>query len=282
MKHFLFCIFFSLIILVDLSFCQLKEITLFIRVDDIFMRESPIQPQEIDSFLKVAEKHNAHIMLATIPSRLLQSETNAFSKMSLQLIDYSKRGHQIVQHGFNHRCHITNSTSWEFYTPDISGYSKEQAMNIIIEGKHLLEAVIGKKITTYVGPGNDNDSVLSSDEKLFRNSGYIWLTDQSSNKPYIKDGFGYFFGLNDYAWALNDSIYTSNLEEAKSDFLKTAKQNNYWGILFHDHFTRVNYNGGITIRWFDEFLTWIKNDSGYNVRICTLDEWFSEQIKKSE
>lgn len=268
-------IFFVFISFISIN-AQKKDVIVFIRVDDIFMRESPIQPQEIDEFLKVAEKYNAHIMLATIPNRLLQVETNKDALMSKQLLNYSARGHQIIQHGFNHRCEFTNSTSWEFYAPNVKGYSKEEMINKILLGKSILEAVIGKTVTTYVGPGNDNDYVLIKDEKLYRELGFKCITDQNTPFPYIKNGQGYFISLNDYAWALTDSTFNKALSEAKNDFINSADKYGYFGLLFHDHFTRKNYNNSITLRWLDEFLSWLFKNENYNVRILTIDEWMKE------
>lgn len=252
-----------------------REITVFIRVDDIFMRESKITPQEIDSFLEIAEKHNAHVILATIPARLMQL-TNHNGKMAQQLRDYANRGHQISQHGYNHICPFTSTTNWEFYTPNIKGYTHEQMIAKITEGKHLLEAAIGRKVTNYVGPGSDNTYVVDRDDDSIREIGFVWLSDPKTSKPYFKDNKGYFFSLNDYCWALTEENYKKNMDEAKEDFKKAIEKEDFWGFLFHDHFTRKNYNNGITLKWFDEFLTWMESQKGIKIKYSTLDEYYKK------
>ncbi len=254
-----------------------REITVFIRVDDIFMKESHIQPQEINAFLDIAEKHNAHIILATIPNRLLQPP-NKDGKMTKQLISYAERGHQIVQHGFDHRCPFTKTTDWEFYTPDIKGYTDDQIIAKISEGKHLLEAVIGKKITNYVGPGLDNNFALEKNEIELRELGFLWLTDPKTTKPYFDNDKAYFFSLNEYAWALTDENYKKNMNEAKEYFKETINKQDYFGFLFHDHFTRKNYNNGITLKWFDEFMTWMESQPDIKIKYSTLDEYYSKNV----
>ena len=49
-------------------------------------------------------------------------------------------------------------------------------------------------------------------------------------------------------------------------------------MLFHDHFTRKGYLNGITLRWFDELLTWIEAQPGIRVRYVTLDDLYTESM----
>lgn len=255
-----------------------REIKVFIRVDDIFMLESKVKPQEIDEFLKIAEKHNAKVILATIPNRLLQ-KPNESGLMESQLKDYVTRGHQIAQHGFDHRCPFTKTTDWEFYNPEVKGYTEEERLAKVAEGKRMLESVIGKRITNYVGPGSDNNVVMERDDKAMRELGFLWLSDPKATKPYFVNGQGYFFPLGDHTWGITEETYQKNMDAAKADFLKTVETQNYWGILFHDHFTRKNYNDGITLRWFDEFLTWMESRQDLLIRYYTLDEYYKESFR---
>jgi peptidoglycan/xylan/chitin deacetylase (PgdA/CDA1 family) len=256
---------------------QSKTAVVFIRIDDVYMRESNIEPMEANYFLTIAEKHGARVMLAVIPARLLQ-KTNNNGRMSKQLRDYVRRGHQLVQHGFNHRCSKTNSTSWEYYTPQITPVPKEKMVEQIRYGKWLLETATKTPVTAYVGPGNDNDFVLN-DGAIFHSMGFLWLTDQKTDKPYLKQNKAYFFSLDDYAWALNDSNYAEQMNSAKAAFIRSAKTSGYFGILFHDHFTRQAYNDGITIRWLDEYLEWLENDSGYRIQYRTCDQWYEDMVR---
>ncbi len=251
----------------------IKEITIFIRVDDIFMLESDKKPQEIDHFLKVAEKHNGHVVLATIPNRFLQ-KTNLNGIMTQQIGDYVKRGHQIFQHGFDHKCPFTGATGFEFFNPKITnGYTQEQRIAKIHEGKQILEAVIGKKVTGYVGPGNDG-LYIKQDIPLLSDLGFLWLSDFDTSVPLIINKKGYFTPGIEYTWALKEENYNEMLDQAKKDFSESVKNSNFFVLKFHDHFTRLAYNNGITIKWFDEFLTWIKSLENIKTEIITYDEYY--------
>ncbi|MCX7019450.1 MAG: DUF2334 domain-containing protein [bacterium] len=253
-----------------------REISVFIRVDDIFMMGSDIQPQEIDAFLGVAEKHKAKVVLATIPNRLLQ-KTNRDAKMAEQLRDYIKRGHQVFQHGFNHKCPFTGDKGMEFYQPKISnGYTKEQRMEKIREGKQMLEAVIGRKVTGYVGPGNDG-LYIKPDLESLSELGFLWLPDFETSTTFIDHQQGHFINGLEYTWALKDETYRETMDEAKSNFLETIKEHDIWAIKFHDHFTRKNYNNGIVVRWFDELLTWLDSQPDVRAAYCTYDEYYAKR-----
>jgi peptidoglycan/xylan/chitin deacetylase (PgdA/CDA1 family) len=243
------------------------------------MLRTNITPQEIDHFLKIAEKHHAHVMLAAIPNRLRQSP-NAGGKMAAQLRDYAKRGHQIVQHGFDHRCPFTGVSDREFYTTGPQQCTREYMISKIVEGKRLLEDATGKSVTTYVGAGSDNRYVLERDENALGNIGFTWLTDPSATRPYLKRNRGYSMGLEEYSWALTKETYRASMDKAKAAFLKAIARENVWGLVLHDHFTRKAYNGGITLRWFDELLTWLEAQPGLKIRYATLDEWYKEHAKR--
>ena len=250
-----------------------KEITVFIRVDDVFMLESDIQPQEIDSFLAVADRYGARVMLAAIPNRLTQV-TNRDGEMARQLRAFHARGHQILQHGFDHRCPFTQSTSWEFHNPDVDdGYTPEQIAARVAGGKRLLEEAIGAEVTTYVGAGYDNGLVVRDHEDLYRGVGYRVLTDQDVTEMYRVGEKGYFFGLRDYGWALTAENFEEQLVMAQQSFEKAAASGRQWGIMFHDHFTRAAYNEGITLRWFGELLDWLTDHPDYQVNFRSIDEW---------
>ncbi|MFO8029530.1 MAG: DUF2334 domain-containing protein [Cyclonatronaceae bacterium] len=255
-----------------------KEVTVFVRVDDVFMLESDIQPQEIDSFLAVADRHGARVMLAVIPNRLNQV-TNRDGEMARQLRAFHARGHQIVQHGFDHRCPFTQTTSWEFHNPDVAdGYTPEQIADRVAEGKRLLEEAIGAEVTTYVGAGYDNGVVVRDYEDLYRGAGFRVLTDQNVAGMYRDGDRGYFFGLSDYAWALTDDNYEKQLSEARQSFEQAAASGTQWGVMFHDHFTRAAYNDGITLRWFGDLLEWLSTHPDYQVIFRSVDEWMADGL----
>lgn len=251
-----------------------KPVIVFVGVDDIFMLESDILPQEIDSFLAVAERYDVRVNLAVIPKRLLQV-TNQDGEMARKLREFHQRGHQILQHGYNHRCAFTQATNWEFHNPEVrEGYTREEIARQVGKGKKLLEEAVGAEVSTYVGPGFDNRSILEGYEALYRDLGFIMLRDPDATEMHRSGGKGYYIGSRDYAWGLNESIYDERLERAKRSFLETVETAGQWGFSFHDHFTRYGWNEGITIRWFEELLQWLTTHPVYEVTFMTFDEWW--------
>jgi hypothetical protein len=250
-----------------------KPVTVFFRIDDIFMLESDYLPQEVDSFLTVADRFGARVMLATMPNRLNQV-TNRDGAMARQLREFHQRGHQVLQHGFDHRCRFTQSTSWEFHNPAVeNGYTGEQITNQVREGKLLLERAIGSEVTTYVGPGFDNGVVYSEHSELYYEAGFTVLTDQSTSEMYREGDYGFFFSVRDHAWALNPTNFEGQLAEAKASFEQAIAEGDQWGILFHDHFTRYAWGEGITIRWFETLLQWLVDHPVAQVHFMSIDEW---------
>lgn len=251
-----------------------KVITVFIRVDDLFMIGSDIMPQEIDVFLDVAEKHGARAVLSTIPMRLLQ-KTNRDGKMTDQLRDYVRRGHQIAQHGYDHRCPFTGRSDHEFYTPGIQGYSREEKFAKIREGRKLLEAVIGKKVVTYVGPGGDG-KYMREDLPEFLDMGFVEIprVNVAAADSSTSGNYGLCMAADDYTWAVTEDTYQQTMEAAKKSFLDAAATRAEWSVKFHDHFTRANYKNGITIRWLDELLTWLNARADVRVRYATFEEYY--------
>lgn len=251
-----------------------KVVTVFIRVDDLFMWGSDIMPQEIDVFLDVAEKHDARVVLSTIPMRLLQ-KTNRDGKMTDKIRDYARRGHQIAQHGYDHRCPFSGRNDHEFYTPDIQGYSREEKFAKISEGKRLLEAVIGKKVVTYVGPGSDG-KYMGDDLPEFIAMGFVEIPrmDVAAADSATSGNYGLCMAADDYTWAITEDTYQQTMEAAKKSFLEAAATRREWSVKFHDHFTRANYKNGITIRWLDELLTWLNTRTDVRVRYATFEDYY--------
>lgn len=250
-----------------------KEMFVFIRVDDIFMRKSDLRPQEIDAFLSIAEKHGARVILATIPMRLVQ-KTNINGMMTEQIRDYARRGHQIAQHGYNHQCPFTGRSDHDLYTPDIEGYTTEQRLDKIREGRNILEAVLGKRVVTYVAPGGDGKYMGDDVNELYK-MGYVAIPKRDASSADSQTSHGLCVSARDYTWALTEEKYGEMMEEAKKSFLEAAESRAEWSILFHDHFTRRAYNNGITLRWFDEFLTWLDTLPDIKVRYSTFEEYYA-------
>lgn len=252
-----------------------KDIYVFIRVDDLFMLSSNIQPQEIDAFLDIAEKHGARTVLATIPRRLIQNP-NHNGIMAEQILDYSLRGHEIAQHGYDHRCPFTGRSDHDLYTPDIDGYTREERFQRIRKGRAMLEAAIGQRVVSYVAPGGDSLYMPEEDVQKLYSMGFIDIPSADTDE----DGSAFSYGLCprglDYTWAMTEEDYEERLERAQKDFLDAVKTRSEWSFLFHDHFTRAAYNDGIVLKWLDEFLSWLNSLEEYNVKYATFKEYYQK------
>ena len=259
-----------------------KIIYVTIRVDDVFMRESSLKPQEIDGFINVCEKHNARVMLAVIPHRLMEPQ-NQDGTMAAALRRLVGRGHMVSMHGFKHQCSLCGSTGHEFdcaTRKTLVPYQQE--LDELRQAKELLEETTGKKVTTYVSPGTD-DQLNPQTKRILKSLGFSWVTDSLVQVPTSRDGFCHAPDVGEYTWDLSDSTYESGLKTAKADFERAIQQGSYFGFALHDHFTRWAFRNGIVIRWTDEFLSLIERIPGITIRYITLDDvdvsWFSSVVR---
>lgn len=241
--------------------------TMFVvlRVDDVFMYESPIEPQEVDSFLTVADAFGAVVELSVIPQRLITPHTARDGEMARVLRDAVSRGHILAQHGWAHRHRETGSTGGEFYDPDSDSWvAHDSIVAAVRRGKMLLEAVAGQPVLRYVSPGTD-PQLHPVHVRAMREVGFTYLTHDELRSPLRTDTLTYLPTLRDYAWALTDSTYQAALDEAIRDF-HAARPHGFFAVGFHDHFTRAGWNGGITIRWFRDLLTYLTTQTEVPVR----------------
>lgn len=236
-----------------------------IRVDDVFMLESPIVPQEVDSFLAVADAFGAIVELSVIPQRLITPHTAQEGEMARVLRDAVSRGHVLAQHGWAHRHRVTGSTGGEFYDPNTDTWvAHDSIVAAVRQGKTLLETVSGRPVTRYVSPGTD-PQLHPVHVRAMREVGFTYLTHDELRSPLRTDTLTYLPTLRDYAWALTDSTYQAALDEAIRDF-QAARPHGFFAVGFHDHFTRAGWNDGITIRWFRDLLTYLTTQTDVPVR----------------
>jgi len=255
-----------------------KTVYVTIRVDDIFMRESPLKPQEIDGFIEVCEKHGARVMLAVIPHRLLEAQ-NQDGAMAATLRRVVGRGHMVSMHGFKHQCSLCGSTGHEFdCAAQKTLIAYEQEINELRKGKELLEKTTGTKVTTYVSPGTD-DQLNPQTKGILKQLGVTWVTDSLVQIPTARDGWSHVPDVGEYTWDLSDSTYETGMKSAMTDFGRAIQRGNYFGFALHDHFTRAAFRNGIVLRWTDEFLSRIERTPGTRIRYITLDDvdfgWFT-------
>ena len=253
-----------------------EKVTVFLRIDDIFTSTTDIRPIDNDAFLKVAEKHGAKVVLATVPNRLLQPHINKDGHMAHALLDYADRGHQIIVHGYNHQCPYSLGSGREFSTSEsLRMMTREQRVAKMVEGKRLLEAVIGRTITGYCGPGGDDPDLLGGDAKLMRENGFVWLKDAPSETPVIhEDGGASYPTMPDFAWGLTEDNYKETIARAKEHARRSVTEGGTISLKFHDPFTRSGYKDGIVLRWLDEMLTWVDAQPEWEVGYATFDEYY--------
>jgi hypothetical protein len=259
---------------------ELKPMYVTIRVDDIFMRESPITPQEVDGFVEVCESHGAKVMLAVIPHRLVEDQ-NRNGEMLKALKRFVKRGHMIAMHSYKHQCSQCGNTGHEYNcSTDNLTLPFELEARELAEGKQWLEAAIGNGVTTYVCAGSD-DPLHPQTLGIVKNLGFRWMANSRILMPQFGDTLSFFPSGVDYTWDMQDSTYAPMMEKAKADFANAAATGNFFSILAHDHFTRRGYNNGIALKWTAEFLAFIDSFPHVAVHYVTIDdlkkEWFLQK-----
>jgi peptidoglycan/xylan/chitin deacetylase (PgdA/CDA1 family) len=259
---------------------HVETIYVALRVDDIFMSESPIKPQEIDAFIEICEKHGAKVMLAVIPHRLIEPQ-NSDGEMAKALRRVARRGHQVSLHSYTHRCSLCGSTGHEYNCDSMKTMiSRAQEERELRKGKRLLEDATGKSVTTFVGAGTD-DQLHPQTFSILKDPCISWVTLDSVVVPQFRDTVSFVPNLDDYTWDLRDSTYGQSMSKAKADFVKAIQRGNYFSICFDDHFTRKNFNGGIVLRWTDELLGYVTSYPGVRIHFVTIDdlkkEWFASR-----
>jgi peptidoglycan/xylan/chitin deacetylase (PgdA/CDA1 family) len=227
----------------------------------------------------VGEKNTARDTSPALrDSQTPASAPNENGERARQLREFVRRGHQIAQHGYNHRCPFTGRTDFEFYAPDATGWTRERRIETILEGRRLLEAAIGKKVVSYIAPGGDRE-YMQDDEKELLRQGYVDVPRARSAAEgggWSPAGYGVCMDAVEFTWGLTEENYRENMEGAKNHFLQAAAEGRREvAIKFHDHFTRAAWNNGVTIRWLDEFLDWLTSQqTAADVRFATFEEYY--------
>jgi peptidoglycan/xylan/chitin deacetylase (PgdA/CDA1 family) len=228
-----------------------------LRVDDVFMHDTDIQPQEIDSFMAVADRWGAKVELSVIPQRLTAAN-NSDGRMAASLRGYLARGHDVSQHGLNHRNTQTGDTGSEFYDPETGTWAPADTIFAhLARGKRVLEEETGAEIIRYVSPGRD-PQLAPENLVAMRALGIRWLTHDSLRVPTFTDSLNYVPSATDYTWAVTPDTYAAALDQAKADVQQTIERGDgFFMAIFHDHFTRHAWHDGLTARWLDDLLAFI-------------------------
>lgn len=260
-----------------------KEVTVHVRVDDIFSINSPIMPREINGLLSVAEKHDVKIIIAAIPLRLNQSvnEDGAMAKALLEIVD---RGHEVVQHGLDHQCKLSGRYDREFSSDEaLEAYTQEERLAKIFEGRRLLETVLGPgSMKAYVGPGDDDNVLIPMDGEKLYEAGFLWLKEADSVALNLKGDHGTYPTGPDFGWALTEEKYDETLAKAKEFYRECAETNSAICIKLHDPFTRAAYENGVVLRLLDDLLTWMESEPEWEITYTTYDQYYEKHHQEVE
>ena len=241
-----------------------------LRVDEVFMNDTRVQPQEIDSFLAVAERFGARVELSVIPARLT-SARNADGRMAAFLREDLRRGHGVSQHGYTHRHAPTGGTGGEFMDPNTGQWLPDDTIRAqIARGRAVLEAATGVRPGKYVGVGTDRQMEPPS-LRVLRGLGFRVVTNPDVARPTTTDSLSYVPDLTDYTWALDAATYDSTLDAARADFAtalalpRRPGEAAYFAVGFHDHFTRWGWERGLVARWLGDLLAWMERQPGVRI-----------------
>jgi peptidoglycan/xylan/chitin deacetylase (PgdA/CDA1 family) len=234
-----------------------------LRVDDLFNRGSPLRPRTISALLDTAEKHHYRVILNVIPRRLIESP-NENGDMVKELRSALDRGHEIIQHGYDHCCSQCGDSGHQTYCPLLQREQPIEGMLRDIRlGKEILEAAIGRKVFCYGPTGVDlhTTQLLTVVKQL----GYISTTGQETpdhirlGLKVVTTGEDYAFGAKtpeDFAAALKD-LKTEFDDEVKK--MRATKKDGYFQILLHDPFTRPTYQDGATLKYLETMLQYMES-----------------------
>jgi len=107
-----------------------ETVSVLIRIDDVGI--SYYNHTELMRFLDMAERHDVKVVLAVTPAHLPNC-----SSLAKLLQNASKRGHQIVLHGYNHSKYFQGHDG-EFYSEDGKSVPKEVQEQKIRDGYNIL------------------------------------------------------------------------------------------------------------------------------------------------
>jgi predicted deacetylase len=276
-KYYL--ILFLILFSSNTSLLAQDSLIFVIRVDDILNRNTSILPRSIKAFEKVVNQRNAKVTWGVIPHRLIESIKGTDSLIH-ELIRTEQKGHEVSLHGYNHICPHCGGYH-EFYCPQ-KPLSYQEQDSLINKGLKILDRELGITPSSFIPPAHAADSTT-----------YQVLLDNSINiisvtepvKTYLYQDL-YNMGINkEYTWGLDHASYQSQLENALTDIHKAAKEDHYFGILFHDHFTRIGYQDSLVLRWTGELLDSLVMEYGDRIQFKTVSQaaaYFGKNIVSIE
>ena len=264
-KYYL--ILFLILFSSNTSLLAQDSLIFVIRVDDILNRNTSILPRSIKPFEKVVNQRNAKVTWGVIPHRLIESIKGTDSLIH-ELIRTEQKGHEVSLHGYNHICPHCGGYH-EFYCPQ-KPLSYQEQDSLINKGLKILDRELGIIPSSYQVLLDNSINIISVTEPV---------------KTYLYQDL-YNMGINkEYTWGLDHASYQSQLESALTDIHKAAKEDHYFGILFHDHFTRIGYQDSLVLRWTGELLDSLVMEYGDRIQFKTVSQaaaYFGKDIVSIE
>jgi hypothetical protein len=241
-----------------------------LRVDDIFNRGSPVRPRTILPLLDLCERLNSRLILNVIPRRLIEPP-NLDGAMVRELLEAVQRGHEIIQHGYDHCCSQCGDTGHQTWCTKFNReQNREQELIQMQRGKEMLEAAVGRRVFVYGPTGVDlhTPQLLSVVKEL----GFL-ATTGTPTADHAEIGLKVVPTGSDYAFAARaGEEFAKALSELKAEFdrvLQSAVESNhpgYFQILLHDPFTRSGYENGATLDYVMQMLEYMNTRPGVSLR----------------
>ncbi len=241
---------------------------LSIRIDDIFNRGHPARPRSLGPVLDLVESYGFRLILNVIPRRLIESP-NQDGAMVRELHAAIGRGHEIIQHGYDHTCRQCGATSHQTYCSKLNRQQPvDEMLSDIQRGKEMLEAAIGQRVYVYGPTGSDPHTTALLN--VVKQLGYLAITGETTddnarlNLPALGGGSDYAFGCT------SKSEFDRALQDLISEFDQTLSIEKRLGqarfhILLHDPGIRSGYENGATLDYLRRGLDYITRRS--DVRI---------------
>ncbi len=241
-----------------------------IRVDDIFSSSTSYGAATNYNFERAVEAGGGKVTYVTIPHRLIEWH-NATGYLTRELESSILRGHEIAQHGQDHRCDICSSTGHEMFCATYnSGFTLAQQKNNLAAGFNLLRDTVGVQPVSFVSPGHYEDSVTY---RALKESGFtIISTTKAPTKQEVIPGLYNLAPNQEFTWLIKEPDYNTKLNAALDDIELRGSAQGYYCLLLHDPFIRPSYENGIVVRWIRQLLDSLNQRYGVRIIYTTLTD----------
>lgn len=261
---------FLLILLSVVLPLRADSIYFVIRVDDIFSSSTSYGAATNYNFERAVEAGGGKVTYVTIPHRLIEWH-NATGYLTRELESSILRGHEIAQHGQDHRCDRCASTGHEMFCATYnSGFTLSQQKNNLAAGFRLLRDTVGVIPVSFVSPGHYEDSVTY---RALAESGFsIISTTKHPTKSEVYPGLYNLAPNEEFTWLIKEPDYNTKLNAALADIDLRGPEQGYYCLLLHDPFIRPSYENGIVVRWVKQLMDSLNVRYGGRIVYTTLTD----------